>query len=124
MKGNNSPQGIGLKALLPARFDLSREDDETTEFIVDFISWISKSDFLRLQQPEPTVGDREASYPAAVDTYGIKGQSVYTALFHHLDMETFTCKLCGHTVMDSLEDAIIHQRAVHFAHYPDPDRTN
>ena len=50
--------------------------------------------------------------------FGIKGQSVYTALFHHYDMATFACKLCSHMVEDDLEAAICHQRTEHFSHYP------
>jgi len=52
-----------------------------------------------------------------MESLGIRGQSVYTALFHHLDMETFTCKLCAHKDGE-LEDAITHQRVAHFRHYP------
>ena len=97
--------------------DATSEESGRIGFIVDFISWVSRSDFLRLQQPEPIIGS-PSDYPADVEMFGIKGQSVYTALFYHLDMEDFACKICGHTVMDNLEDAITHQRAVHFEHYP------
>jgi hypothetical protein len=33
-------------------------------------------------------------------------------------METFTCMLCSHEDKDEIEDAITHQRTVHFHHYP------
>jgi len=89
---------------------------EMIHSIINFISWIARSDFLRLQQPEPIIGSSEI-YPAAVDILGIKGKSVYTALFYHEDMETFTCRICGHLVMFHLEEAVIHQRD-HFTHYP------
>ena len=58
------------------------------------------------------------NYPSLVDDYGLKGQSIYTALFEHLDMETFVCGGCGHTVDEDLEGAITHQRIVHFLHEP------
>ena len=87
-----------------------------TDYNIDLILWISRADFLRLQQPEPIIGE-SVNYHAAADMLGIRGQSVYTALFHHEDMETFTCRLCGHVVMESLEDAVTHQRA-HFHHHP------
>jgi hypothetical protein len=63
--------------------------------------------------PEPIVGGL-ADYPEYADHFGIRGQSVYTALFHHSDMETFACKICTHTVLDDFEAAIIHQRVHHF----------
>ena len=87
-------------------------------YIVEFVGWISRSDFFRLQRPEPTVGGPQADYPDAVEEHGIKGRSVYTAIFHNLDMEIFTCKLCSYEVKGELEDAIIHQRVAHFRHYP------
>ena len=87
-------------------------------FVVDFIHWISVQGFYLLQQPEPVVGGPSLNYPSAVDEQGIKGQSIYTALFDHVDMETFTCKICRHIVDTNLEDAIAHQRENHFYHYP------
>ena len=57
-------------------------------------------------------------YPSIIDDYGLKGQSIYTALFDHLDMETFVCWECGHTVEGDFDVAIVHQRAVHFQHEP------
>ncbi len=87
------------------------------DFLMKFVSWIARSDFLRLQQPEPNVGEPSSTYPAAVEEEGIRGQSIYTCLFKHLDMETFTCKFCRHVVKGNLEDAITHQRT-HFNHYP------
>jgi len=80
--------------------------------------WILESDFLRLQLLEPTVGYAPMSYPSTIDDYGLQGQSIYTAFFDHLDMETFVCWECGHTVEEDLEAAIAHQRAVHFQHEP------
>jgi len=77
-----------------------------------------RSDFLRLQSFEPTVGDSPIGHPSILDDYGLKGQSVYTAFFDHLDMETFVCWECGHTVEEDLEGAIAHQRAIHFRHEP------
>ena len=98
------------------------EEVERIELIVNFVDWISQSDFLRLQQPEPMVGDPPRNllrpFPGSLEAQGIRGLSIYTALFHHLDMQRFTCKICGHIVNDRLEDAITHQRATHFHHYP------
>ena len=97
-----------------------------TDSLRKLVSWTANSDFLRLQQPEPIIGDRLSNAPAAVEEQGIRGQSTYTCLFHHLDMETFTCKLCLHVVQENLEDAITHQR-IHFHHYPYqclPNNTN
>jgi len=80
--------------------------------------WIIGSDFLRLQSLEPIVGDASMNYPPLVDDYGLKGQSIYTAFFEHLDMEVFVCWGCGHAVEDDLEGAIAHQRTMHFRHEP------
>ena len=99
------------------RLEATGDAVQRIDFLVDFISWISRSNFLLNQQPEPIVGDPLAIYPASVEKYGIKGQSVFTALFANLDMETFKCKLCSHKV-DDLEAAITHQRLDHFGHNP------
>jgi hypothetical protein len=111
------PSGVALGALIHARLEVTGQKIAHIDFLVDFIYWISGSDFLRFDLPEPTIGYSSTKYPAAVEVYGIKGQSVYTALFHHLDMETFSCRLCPHKV-DDLEDAITHQRVDHFGHHP------
>ncbi len=107
-----------MQALFEARLKATDEEIKQIDFLVDFIYWISHSNFRRHQQPEPEVGDPSSTVPAAVEGQGIKGQSVYTSLFHHLDMERFTCKLCHHIVEENLEDAITHQRIAHFGHYP------
>jgi len=107
---------VDVNALVHNHLEAAGEEIKIIDFILDFVAWISNSDFLRLQLPEPKVGDR-SNYPAAVEDHGIKGQSVYTALFGNLDMHTFTCKICPHVVELELEDAITHQR-VHFHHYP------
>ena len=94
---------------------------ESLERKVDHLQislWIVGSDFLRNQLLEPIVGGALMNYPSLVDDYGLKGQSIYTALFDHLDMETFVCWRCGHTVEEDLEGAISHQRIVHFLHEP------
>jgi len=80
--------------------------------------WVVGSDFFRLQFPEPIVGDALMRYPSIIDVYGLKGQSIYTAFFDHLDMETFHCWECGHTIDEDLEAAIVHQRTMHFRHEP------
>lgn len=80
--------------------------------------WVVGSDFLRFQFLEPIVGGAPMSYPPIVDDYGLKGQSIYTAFFDHLDMETFRCWECGHAVEEDLEAAIVHQRIMHFRHEP------
>ena len=80
--------------------------------------WVVGSDFFRLQFLEPIVGDVRMGYPSIVDNYGLKGQSIYTAFFSHLDMEKFVCRQCGHTVEGDLEAAIVHQRTIHFRHEP------
>ena len=110
--------GIDLKGLMEMWFNTPEEKLQQTDAIVTFISWIAGADFLRLQQPEPTLGQPTADYPGTVDILGIRGQSVYTALFHHEDMETFTCRICHYVVEFNLEDAITHQRKAHFNHYP------
>jgi len=58
---------------------------------------IRTTDFLRLQRPEPiAIGPVEnhlaKAIPAKVDEFGIKGQSVYTAL-PHIDIEKLSCNL-------------------------------
>ena len=80
--------------------------------------WVVGSDFFRLQFLEPIVGGAPTGYPSIIDDYGLKGQSIYTAFFNHLDMETFVCWECGHIVEEDLEGAIVHQRTVHFRHEP------
>jgi len=110
------PSGTQVDLRAPIQ-EATGEEVQPIGFIKDFSSWISHSEFLRLQQPEPMVGGTSADYPPSVEDHGIKGKSVYTALFDHLDMDTFTCKLCSHIVND-LEEAITHQRSDHFNHYP------
>lgn len=109
---------VDLLALFNDWLESTGEEVLQMNFIADFIRWISVENFYRLQQPEPVVGGPSSTYPPAVEKQGIKGQSVYTALFHHVDMETFTCKICRHIVETNLEDAIAHQRNNHFYHYP------
>jgi len=115
-----SEEAVRLRAFSDPRMEAVAEKREDIIFLADFITWVTQADFLRFQAPEPMVGDTPGNYhyPVAVNTLGISGQSVYTALFHHLDMETFTCRLCAHIVKDELEDAITHQRIAHFRHYP------
>ena len=108
---------MDVLGLLQARIKAHERDIIPIEALVDITSWISRSNFLRFQQPEPIVGGPVATYPAMVEEFGIKGQSVYTALFTNIDMVNFPCQLCSHTV-DDLEDAITHQRIDHFGHYP------
>lgn len=102
-----------------AWLDAKGEELKGIDFTVDFVAWILRSDFYRLQQPEPMVGHQLANCPQShnVEERGIKGQSVYTALFDNADMETFTCRMCRHKVKYDLELAITHQR-VHFHHSP------
>ena len=108
---------VDLKSLFDAQLEGTGEEVPQINFIIDFIDWILRQDFLCLQQPEPVVGGPLSTYPPAVENHGIKGQSVYTALFHHIDMKAFICKVCRH-VEENLEDAVIHQRIAHFHHYP------
>lgn len=109
---------VNLKALFDAHLDATKDDVLQIEFLVEFMAWILHEDFRRLHQLEPVVGRPLSTYPAAVEDQGIRGQSVYTCLFNHLDMETFTCKICDHIVKENLEDAITHQRIAHFDHRP------
>jgi len=109
---------VDWKALFDARLEATGEELKQIDLIVDFIEWISESEFLRSQQPEPLVGGSSSNCPPTVEQQGIKGHSIYTALFHHLDMEIFSCKLCPHVVKEDFELAILHQRVVHFDHYP------
>jgi hypothetical protein len=110
-------QATDWKISAPGQLEAMGQKLDQIGFILDIIVWILHSDFLRLQLLEPIVGDLLANYPPSVEQYGIKGQSVYTALFNNIDMEMFTCKLCPYKVKDSLDDAITHHR-VHFAHHP------
>lgn len=75
-----------------------------------------------MQQPEPIVGGPPGNEPMSIseslEGQGVRGQSIYTVLFDHVDMGRFTCKICRHIVNDELEDAITHQRVAHFHHYP------
>jgi len=111
-------QLVDLSALFIARLDATGEELERIELIIDFVEWILQSGLLGSQQPEPRIGDPPGNYPRPfpeqLEAQGIRGQSIYTVLFQHLDMETFTCKICDHTVMGQLEDAITHQRVAHF----------
>jgi hypothetical protein len=50
-------------ALFNAHLDATGEELEQIKFIVDFIEWISQSDFLRFQQLEPIVGDPSTTIP-------------------------------------------------------------
>jgi len=115
-------QLVNLNALFNAKLDAMGEELERILFILSFVEWVSQSDFLRLQQPEPIVGDpleiNAEPFPELLQDAGIRGQSTYTALFHNFDMQTFTCKICRRVVSGELEDAITHQRAGHFGHYP------
>ena len=121
---SRSGQGETHSAQVPASEDAVRLrellvwGDEESNFIVDFVIWVTESNFLRLQELEPIVGDPPTNYPEAVDALGIRGQSIYTALIDHVDLEVFTCKICAHKVENELEDAITHQRVTHFRHYP------
>ena len=116
----SGPQATGPNTLIHtrAKLEATGQKIQNIAFIVDIVFWITNSEFLRLQQPEPMVGEATADYPVAVDIHGIKGESIYTALFNYIDMEVFTCKLCDYAVKDSLEDAVTHQRAAHFDHRP------
>ena len=110
----STPDGdlSGLEGSISLTFtsleSLNREID-----LLKITIWILASDFLRFQLLEPIVGDTPMSYPSIVDEYGLKGQSIYTAFFDHLDMKTFVCWRCDHTVA-ALEAAIAYQRAMHF----------
>ena len=110
---------------------LRSDDPDSEEYILSTLTslkrktdllgvalWVVGSDFFRLQFLEPIVGGAPTGYPSIIDDYGLKGQSMYTAFFNHLDMETFVCWECGHTVEEDLEAAIVHQRTVHFRHEP------
>jgi len=111
------PSGSHSEAIR-AYLESTEPEINRIDFTVDLAAWISRSHFLRLQQLEPIVGGPGAHHPEALEKYGIKGLSVYTGLFDHVDMEVFTCMLCSHEDKNELEDAIAHQRTVHFRHYP------
>lgn len=123
-----SPGPSSVPADLVTNSGVSKENASSTRLsleslkrMVDHIQiaiWIIGSDFLRHQLLEPIVGAALMNYPSLVDDYGLKGQSIYTAFFEHLDMETFVCWECGHTVEEDLEAAIAHQRTMHFRHEP------
>ena len=107
-----------MQALFDKQLEVTGKELREIGYTLDFITWISASDFRRLQLPEPIVGGSADNLPAGVEERGIKGKSIYTALYNNTDMETFACKLCPHIVKDDLEDAITHQRIDHFGHYP------
>ena len=107
-----------MKALFDARLKAAGKAIKEIDLMVDFVEWITKSDFLRLQLPEPLIGDPSTDCPRAVEEQGIKGLSVYSVLFRDPDRDDFTCKFCPHVVKDDFELAILHQRVVHFHHYP------
>ena len=113
-------QPVDMNALFNDELVAIGEELERIRTISSFVEWVSKSEFLRHQQPEPMVGDllERDSFPKRLEAQGIRGLSTYTALFHHVDMQIFTCKICGHVVSGEPEDAITHQRAAHFGHYP------
>ena len=104
-----------VRALFHAELNATEKELKQIDFTMDFVAWIYNSNFLRSHQQEPLVGD--ANCPLTVEQGGIKGQSVYTGLFDHDDMEIFTCKICPHIVKDDLEAAVTHQRD-HFRHCP------
>ena len=113
-------QSLDINALFNAELTAMGEELERIRTILSFFEWISQSDFLRHQRREPLVGDplEIDTFPKRLEAQGIRGLSTYTALFHHVDAQIFTCKICGHVVRGELEDAITHQRAAHFGHYP------
>jgi len=49
---------VDVNALVHNHLEAAGEEIKIIDFILDFVAWISNSDFLRLQQPEPKVGDR------------------------------------------------------------------
>ena len=112
------PSAPPLGDLMHAVLNPSEEELKRIDSMVKFVAWISKSNFLRSQQPEPIIGYPSHPLDCArtAEAWGIKGQSVYTALFDHTDFEIFSCKLCPHRV-DDLDVAITHQRD-HFGHCP------
>ena len=57
---------------------------------------------------EPVIGSIDNPFPLA-DQYGIKGISVLSAFFHHLDMNDFTCHFCGDKCAN-IDSALEHQR--------------
>lgn len=63
--------------------------------------------------PEPIIGSIDNPFLLA-DKYGIKGVSILSVFFHHLDMGTFTCHFCNDT-RASIDDALEHQRVA--CHY-------
>lgn len=109
------PKPVDLIALFHARLEVTGQKVKTAGLIKGIITWVLASDFLRDQLLEPIVGGLVET-PEGVEVFGIKGQSVYTALFDYVDGRTLTCKICGHEA-GRLEDAVGHQRD-HFVHYP------
>ena len=65
------------------------------------------SDYLAAH-PEPIIGSIDNPFPS-LDKYGVKGLSVLSIFFDHLDADTFTCYLCSDK-RDSIDDALDHQR--------------
>ena len=67
--------------------------------------------------PEPIVGSIDSPFPFA-DKYGIKGLSILSAFFDHLDMESFTCHFCNDKRI-TIDDALVHQRTARHYHSSD-----
>jgi len=79
---------------------------------------INTSTWLRDNEPEPRIGDRNC--PAEADAYGTRGQSVYTAFIEDSDSDTYGCKYeaCRAYSTRCMEEAVRHLRHHHFSHSP------
>ena len=58
--------------------------------------------------PEPIVGSIDNPFSFA-EKYGVRGVSVLSVFFDHLDMDTFTCHFCKERHV-TIDDALEHQR--------------
>ena len=58
--------------------------------------------------PEPIVGSIENPFSFA-EKYGVRGVSILSVFFDHLDMDTFTCHFCKDKHV-TIDDALEHQR--------------
>ena len=79
---------------------------------------INASTWLRNNQLEPCIGDRDC--PAEAESYGTRGQSVYTAFIENYDGDTYGCRYtpCRGYSAQCMEEAVRHLRHHHFNHSP------
>jgi len=99
--GRSSPQSPPIEISANTQARIARTDREKLAQRIN--------EHLETNAEEPIVGSVDNPFPLA-DQYGIKGVSVLSVFFHHLDMSAFTCHFCGDK-RGTIDDALEHQRA-------------